>query len=180
MTAELWQWCSSGWCFWQVRLYVEIMDASLKCCYLWGKTTAVTFMANEVVESKNPCPNLLHLASLLHCDHYVGKLLDVYLTRHLQRVHSGVPFISSTVLIKVKTCRYVFVCLSFESNTPLYFSPAWVVNRTASKQHGCPSSYLHFWCFSDCRCTQTSFCCFCNWLELVYKILTNIEAHIIC
>lgn len=157
MITELWQPHASGWCLWQVRLCARIRDASLKCCCLWGITTAVILMANEVVESKIPHPNILRSASFMHCDHCMGKLLDVCLTRYFQWWHAGVLFISS-VLIKVKVCRYVLVCLSFEGTGPFYFNPTETVSRKASKQHDCPSSYLHFWCLGDCRCTQTSFC----------------------
>lgn len=142
-------------------MHVEIMDASLKSCS--GETPAIMFMPNEVIESNNPHPNLLHLASFTHCDHCIGNVLDVCLIRHLQWVHTGVSFISSTVLLKMKACRYVFVCLSFENNSQLYFNPTSIVSRKASKQHCYLSSYLHFWCFSDCWCSQASFCSICNW-----------------
>lgn len=123
MRAELRQQRAAGWWLRHVRLYAEVRGASLKCCCLRGITTAVILMASEAVESKIPHPNVLCLASFMHCDHCMGKLLDVCSTRHFQWGRAGVPFINSTALINVKACRYVLVCLSFESGSPFYFNP---------------------------------------------------------
>lgn len=72
-------------CFWLMPLTTVLKsDASLKCCCLWGISAAVILMANEVVESKILHLNSLCLASFMHCDHYMGKLLDMCLTSHFQ------------------------------------------------------------------------------------------------